>query len=82
MLKILHVASFIGNIGDNASHAGLYNILDKFSEPYLVDCVEIREFYLNYKAGPIKIFDESFVSCANKYDLVVIGGGGSGLLGS
>ena len=25
--KILHVASFIGNIGDNASHCGLYSIL-------------------------------------------------------
>ncbi len=36
-MKILHIASFQGNIGDNASHIGFYNILDSIVKNYKVE---------------------------------------------
>lgn len=75
--RILHLASFMGNIGDNASHLGLNNILntvfDKFPK---IERLEIRRFYKNYKLPDKLFFDENFVNLTNNYDLVIIGGGG------
>ena len=73
-MKILHVASFIGNIGDNASHIGTYRILDKFFD-YKVDRLEIRKAYDNYTLPDKWEFDHQFVDLANEYDLLLIGGG-------
>tara|TARA_B100000989_G_C19449332_1_gene431017 strand:+ start:778 stop:924 length:147 start_codon:yes stop_codon:yes gene_type:complete len=39
-MKVLHLASFSGNIGDNASHYGLYKILDE-----LIKISEIKRMY-------------------------------------
>jgi polysaccharide pyruvyl transferase WcaK-like protein len=75
-LKILHVASFIGNIGDNASHIGLKSLLDKFFEAYEIEQMEIRRFYKNYKHSDVQKFDENFINYANTFDLLIIGGGG------
>ena len=75
-MKILHVASFIGNIGDNASHKGFDYILKSFFSKYAITHLEIRKFYKNYNHSDKKHFDESFVQFANKFDLLVIGGGG------
>ncbi|WP_404423345.1 polysaccharide pyruvyl transferase family protein [Thalassospira australica] len=75
-MKILHVASFSGNIGDNASHKGLYHLLNKFFKNYTVKQLEMRNFYQNYQGPSKKHFDEDFVSYANDFDLVIIGGGG------
>lgn len=76
-LKILHVASFIGNIGDNASHMGLYHVLNDFLyDNYCVHQIEIRKFYNNYKGNDKHRFDRSFIEFANNFDLLVIGGGG------
>jgi len=70
-LKILHLASFSGNIGDNANHSGF--------RPWLVsvaNCkaewteLEIREYYWKERK-----FDESFVELVSGFDLLVIGGG-------
>lgn len=70
-LKVLHVASFTGNIGDNANHTGFRANLEKHikSEVEYTD-FEIREVFWKHKA-----FDQSFVKLANQHDLIIIGGG-------
>ena len=47
-MKILHLASFNGNVGDNASHMGLYNFLNDINPDCNFDQIEIRKFYKNY----------------------------------
>lgn len=76
MTRILHVASFVGNIGDNASHQGFYTILDSLLNDYEVETLEIRRFYKKYKNPDKKCFDKDFVDYANTFDFLVIGGGG------
>jgi polysaccharide pyruvyl transferase WcaK-like protein len=75
--RILHLASFTGNIGDNASHFGLGNILNTiFEKSPEIDRLEIRRFYKNYNLPDKLFFDENFVELTNNYDVVIIGGGG------
>lgn len=70
-IRTLHLASFNGNIGDNANHNGFYNGLSEIKEyEFSIDKLEIREFYWRKR-----FFDESFVSLVNQYDLLIIGGG-------
>jgi len=70
-LKTLHLASFIGNIGDNANHNGFYNFLFQNKDfKFEIDRLEIREFYWKKR-----FFDKSFVDLVNQYDLLIIGGG-------
>lgn len=76
MKKILHIASFHGNIGDNASHLGFYSILDKIGLEYEVTQLEIRKSYNNYELEDKLIFDDEFVEYANTFDYLVFGGGG------
>lgn len=72
-MKILHIASFNGNIGDNANHSGFYKSLKEFLAIDInVTQLEIRYFY---KSWGLKFFDQEFAIEANKYDLVVFGGG-------
>ena len=70
-LRILHLASFSGNIGDNANHMGFRPWFAKQvgREVAWSNC-EIREFYWKERA-----FDTDFVALANSYDALVIGGG-------
>lgn len=76
-MRILHVASFVGNIGDNASHLGLrYLISDVCDTPILRTQLEIRRFYQRYSRHDRARFDDSFAEQANAHDLVVFGGGG------
>ncbi|MDD3816151.1 MAG: polysaccharide pyruvyl transferase family protein [Desulfocapsaceae bacterium] len=75
-MKILHVASFLGNIGDNASHMGFKRILDSFFNRYEIQRLEIRKFYKNYKLEDKCEFNQQFIDFANTFDLLVIGGGG------
>lgn len=75
-MKILHIAAFEGNIGDNASHLGFKNILDEVLDAYIIDRLEIRKSYRNYNGQDKLYFDEQFCKLANTYDLVVFGGGG------
>lgn len=49
-MKILHVASFVGNIGDNASHKGLDSDLIRLIDDML--CKE-NEF-LNFRVKSLK----------------------------
>lgn len=71
-LRVLHVASFIGNVGDNANHKGSEFLRSQFLDyEFQITRKEIREFY--WKEW---IFNsEDFVNEANSYDLVMIGGG-------
>lgn len=72
-LKILHIASFTGNIGDEANHQGFRNNFKKYiKEDFTIKELEMRKFYKSW--NELK-FDEEFVELCNEYDLVVIGGG-------
>lgn len=73
---MLHVASFSGNVGDNASHQGLGTILDQLLGTYTLKKLEIRDFYKNAQASYKRSFDQSFVDQCNSVDLVIFGGGG------
>lgn len=75
-MKILHIASFIGNIGDNASHNGFYNILNEILKSFTIEKVEIRRFYKNYNKSDKMFFDEKLISYINEFDVCFIGGGG------
>ena len=70
-LRVLHLASFNGNIGDLANHAGARQMLAarlcfrlEFTD------LEIREFYWKQRC-----FDGAFVDYANSFDLLIVGGG-------
>lgn len=68
--RILHIASFYGNVGDAANHAGFYARLKAAIGDFEVEQLEIRRSYWGEWA-----FDERFVDLANAHDLVVFGGG-------
>ncbi|QIP01745.2 polysaccharide pyruvyl transferase family protein [Bradyrhizobium symbiodeficiens] len=71
MVSVLHVASFLGNIGDNANHAGFRPWFERLvGRPVDWIAFEIRDVYRGHKA-----FDAEFAEAANRADLVVIGGG-------
>lgn len=74
--SLVHIASFDGNIGDNASHNGFYRQLLKNTDWNLnLDQREIRKTYLNYGGGDRWHWDNDLVCDINKHDLAVIGGG-------
>lgn len=70
-LRVLHVASFAGNIGDLANHAGARLQFQRHLDYELSFTeLEIREFYWKQRS-----FDDDFVRYANSFDLLLIGGG-------
>jgi hypothetical protein len=70
-LRVLHLASFAGNIGDLANHAGARRMLaERLSFTLDFTDLEIREFYWKQRS-----FDDSFIEYANNFDLLIIGGG-------
>lgn len=72
-MKVLHVASFNGNIGDHANHNGFRNSMERYvSSQIQYTNLEIREFY---KSWGIRKFDSCFIDYANTHDLLVFGGG-------
>lgn len=72
-MRILHVASFNGNIGDNAHHNGFRENFSKLIDEEIEwNNLEIRNFYKSWNKMK---FDEEFVKIANQYDLIIIGGG-------
>ncbi len=73
-MRIIHIASFKGNIGDVFNHEGFYSLFGNLFEESEVKRVEIRDFYYNSSAQ-LK-FDKSYAKEVNKYDLCIIGGGG------
>lgn len=76
MQKILHIASFKGNIGDNANHKGMRKIFEeRMKQKFQWDELEIRKAYYNYKGKDLWKFDNNFANLANQYSLILIGGG-------
>lgn len=70
-LRVLHLASFAGNLGDLANHAGSRLMFARYLDFDLSYTeLEIREFYWRQRA-----FDDAFVRYANSFDLLLIGGG-------
>ena len=72
ILRVLHIASFEGNIGDNANHNGTRTLLEKNITNYQLEYteLEIREFFWKQR-----FFDNKFVALANQFDLLIFGGG-------
>ena len=70
-MKILHIASFKGNIGDNFNHFGLRELLENHLKRQIEwNEIEIREtFRGNYS------FDVNFANFCNKHDAIIFGGG-------
>ncbi len=72
-MKAVHLASFNGNIGDIANHAGFWNLFRKYvTDGIEVTYLEIREYY---KSWHLRKFDDTFADMVNEYDLLVMGGG-------
>lgn len=71
ILRVLHLASFAGNIGDLANHAGARRMLaEQLGYTLEFTDFEIREFYWKQRS-----FDDAFVEYANSFNLLIIGGG-------
>lgn len=75
-MKVLHVASFTGNIGDNANHLGMRSKLESVLgvKPEYTE-LEIRYCYRIYTGEHRWAFDDKFVEQANEHDLIIVGGG-------
>lgn len=72
-MKIYHLASFSGNIGDIANHQAFYvQLQNRLHKKIMVTEDEMRDYY---KSIQISRFDEKFVQKVNEHDLFVIGGG-------
>lgn len=70
-LRVLHLASFAGNIGDLANHSGArWMLAERLDFALDFTELEIREFYWKKRA-----FDDAFIEYANGFDLLLIGGG-------
>ena len=75
-LNTLHIASFTGNVGDNANHNGTRRLLNEHTDfKYDFTESEIRRYYQNYQKKDKRSFDEEFVERANEHDVVFIGSG-------
>lgn len=69
-MKLLHIASFRGNLGDIISQEGFYSgILHNKVD---IDKLEIRRFYRNCNEAK---FDNDLLHYINKYDGLILGGG-------
>lgn len=73
-IRILHLASFSGNIGDIANHEAFYKqFLPLFNNNEVeIEKLEIRKFYKNWNEMK---FDSKFVDYVNTFDLFIFGGG-------
>jgi polysaccharide pyruvyl transferase WcaK-like protein len=70
-LRVLHLASFAGNIGDNANHMGFHPWFEnQCDRPVEWTRLEMREFYWKQRE-----WDADLVDTINSYDAMVIGGG-------
>jgi hypothetical protein len=69
-MKVLHLASFEGNLGDNANIESIQAALRRGLGGIEFTRLEMREFHWRQRR-----FDKDFAALANAHDLVVIGGG-------
>ena len=74
-MKILHLASFKGNLGDNINHIGLRKMISEFLKDEVEwISLEIRDYY--FIRNKKSFDDKSFIELCNSSDLIIIGGGG------
>lgn len=72
-MKLMHLASFGGNIGDGANHRGMYRQFKNYVDPAAqFEQCEVRRFY---KSWSLDRFDSNFVDEVNRHDALLIGGG-------
>jgi polysaccharide pyruvyl transferase WcaK-like protein len=70
-MRVLHLASFTGNIGDNFNHLGFRSWFSKATNDITIwENLEIRDFYWKKKS-----YDHDFAQYVNQFDLFIIGGG-------
>lgn len=70
-LRLLHIASFTGNVGDNANHMGFRPWFEtQIGRPVEWANLEIREFYWRERQ-----WDEALIEVINSHDVLIIGGG-------
>lgn len=73
-IKALHIASFNGNVGDNANHNGFRKRLVKtLGKDIFFRELEMREFYQSWNLRDFN--SKEFIEICNDHDLVIIGGG-------
>lgn len=76
-LRIIQLASYRGNIGDNANLSGTRRMLQASFPDYQLEFTDLE--YLEYEPDPRwggKSFDCAFIDVVNQHDLLIIGGGG------
>jgi len=70
-VRIGHLASFQGNLGDVANHLGFRSWFERnLGSPTDWVDIEIRDFYRGFRN-----FDDNFVNEVNEFDIFIIGGG-------
>ena len=75
-LSVLHVASFHGNVGDNASHNGLYaSFFEATGYRLIPRGVEVRRGYQNYAGSDRLNWEDEVIGGQAECDLTLIGGG-------
>lgn len=73
-MKILHIASFAGNVGDIANHKGFFDGFARYvSNDNFIVKEELRRFYKNVQE---KEFNSEYLEYINTFDLLLLGGGG------
>ncbi|MDX6153984.1 polysaccharide pyruvyl transferase family protein [Marinococcus sp. PL1-022] len=71
---VLHIASFHGNIGDNANHKGFRKMFEYYYPGEVqFEEIEMRDFYRSWNLRSFE--SDEFINTCNEYDLVVVGGG-------
>lgn len=76
-MRLLHIASFIGNVGDILSNFALQDYLYRcFGRNIKIDRLEIRRFHKNAPVDWMLDFDTVIEYAARHYDRILIGGGG------
>ena len=75
--RVLHIASFEGNMGDLFSHEGFYSIAQEiFGSGVSIQNIELRDFYFNKPDEIRRTFDLDTIRDWNQFDFVFVGGGG------
>ncbi len=71
--RMIHIASFDGNLGDLVNHRGFYDSMG--IDEKKIEKVEIRHFYNKCFLEPKMSFDPEFAAHVNESDLLILGGG-------
>ena len=62
-MKIIHLASFNGNVGDMINHIGFYNNIRKYvTSDITIKQIEIRNYYRSWNEAA---FDQIFIEMVN-----------------